>query len=258
MLDIFADLMIDPETMVEHGGILEASQGYFPKLNSKLSDNLRVIKEIVKKEIDHKKLSKQFKIFKEISEKFTKLQSIQNDNTDSDYYIDDDINSKHELDYVKAQLEEGVKLVNMVYNPGNCYTFFMRNEGRELFKCSLEQETRQKVDTSNPTQNILSFLNFQDAVNFSEALGKKPSNFLNPQAFPEKCAELGSLIQNLKKHSLSDEHSSKRQALDPEAILVNSRNLAQETESKVEVTNLNVSQEDINHASNIMGEMAET
>lgn len=150
---------------------------YIPALNDKLLVDL----DLMKKEVRHEKLSESLKFFPKIHKKFVELKDTQIQQLE----IRDNI-----LD-VKGKLEEGVKMTYKVYNPSYFCAFFMRNEDRYFLEDQQDNiNNDQKANTASPIHNILSFLDFSGAANFCQALGRKPSDFLDKGDIEERCKKL--------------------------------------------------------------------
>ncbi|AVP87429.1 hypothetical protein phytr_4800 [Candidatus Phycorickettsia trachydisci] len=143
---------------------------YIDSLNPKLSHHLNSIK----KEVNHEKLSSEFRSLKPIKVMMQKLGTKP---------IKPDSGPDRELcDYIENILEQfstGFSIVKAIYNPSCFYLFFTRNQRR--FEKSEEQpEVNEKVnnDMESIISNTLSYLDFEKAADFSLILGKNFSKNL--------------------------------------------------------------------------------
>ncbi|WP_106874292.1 ankyrin repeat domain-containing protein [Candidatus Phycorickettsia trachydisci] len=143
---------------------------YMDSLNPKLRHHLNSIT----KEVNHEKLSSEFKSLKPIKVIMQKLGAKP---------TKPDFGHERELcDYTENILEQfssGFSVVKAIYNPSSFYLFFTRNQRR--FEKSEEQpEVNEKVnnDMESIISNTLSYLDFEKAADFSLILGKNFSKNL--------------------------------------------------------------------------------
>jgi len=146
---------------------------YIDSLNSKLYHHLNSIK----KEVNHEKLSNEFRSLKPIK---IEIQTLVIKPTKPDSGPE-----REEYEYMKniskqLSFSTGFFAVKAIYNPACFYTFFTRNQGR--FEKSEEQTTvneEVKNDMECVILNTLSYLDFEKAADFNLILGKNFSKNLS-------------------------------------------------------------------------------